>query len=134
MPKIWHNGRNDLSHLVAPVQPFNEFIETYANYLVDKVGGTKEAWTEIMSLNTAEVRKVLYLSMVTPHGSNKPRQMPQEISKFLSTLLNTLKPEYRENTAELTFALKERPFYCSALEKQVELVLWGVVAARNDWM
>jgi len=123
-----------MSHLIAPVQPWNEFIEAYTKNLVEKVGGNQESWTEVVSLSKVEVRKALALSMVTPRGHNKPRQMPQEISKSIIALLNSLPPEYRNDTAKLTFALHERPFYCSALEKHVELILWGIVAARNEWI
>jgi len=127
-------GRNDLSHLIAPVQPWNEFIEEYAKNLVEKVGGTQEAWTDVMGLSAGEVRTALCIGMMTPRGSNKPRQMPDDIRRVVNALLNSLPPAYRDDTAKLTFALHERPFFCGALEKHVELVLWGVVAARNAWM
>jgi hypothetical protein len=116
------------------VQPWSEFIAGYMKNLVDKVGGDQEAWTEVMSLSAVEVRRALALSMATPRGSNKVRKLPQEISKALSALLNSLPSEFRNDTSKLAFALHERPFYCSALEKHVELILWGVVAARNEWM
>jgi hypothetical protein len=116
------------------VQPWNEFIDGYAKNLVEKVGGTQHAWTNVMSLSKVQVRKALALQMATPRGSDKSRQLPQEISKVVSALLDSLPAAYRNDTARLSFALHERPFYCSALEKHVELVLWGIVAARNEWM
>jgi len=127
-------ARNDLSHLIAPVQPWNEFIEAYTKNLVEKVGGKQEAWSDVMTLSPHEVRKVLNLSMIIPRGSNKPRQMPDEIRKVVKTLLDSLPAGIRNDTAKLTFALHERPFFAGALQKHVELVLWGVVAARNEWM
>lgn len=129
-------GRREhqFAHLIAPVQPWNEFVEGYAKNLVEKVGGKLEAWIDVMSLDTAEVRGALTLSMMTPRKSNKPRPMPQEISKVVNKLLDSLPPAYRNNTAKLDFALHERPFYCTALEKHVELVLWGLIASRNAWM
>lgn len=126
-------ARNDLSHLIAPVQPWNEFIEAYVKNLVEKVGGNQQAWTNVMSLKGKEVRTALTLSMMTPRG-NKPRQLPEGISKALDELLQSLPPAIRNSTAQLTLALHERPFYGTALEKHVELVLWGVVSARNEWM
>lgn len=125
---------HQLSHLIAPVQPWNEFIEGYAKNLVEKVGGTFEAWIDVMSLKTTEVRQALTLSMMTPRGSNKPRPLPENISKAVNALLESLPPAYRNNFAKLNFALHERPFYCTALEKHVELVIWGVAASRNEWM
>lgn len=127
-------AQNDLSHLIAPVQPWNEFIEGYSKNITEKVGGDKKAWMEVLSLNNNTVRKALALNMITPRGSNKPRQMPQEISDILIPLVNSIPPSFRTDTAKLTFALHERPHYCTALSKHVELVLWGIVAARNDWM
>jgi len=120
--------------LIGPVQPWNEYIEGYAKNLVQKVGGTQQVWTDVMSLNSGEVRRALYLNGITPRNSNKPRPLPQEVSKVLQALLDSLPPAFRNDTAKLTFALHERPFYCSALEKHVELVLWGIVSARNEWM
>lgn len=117
---------HQVAHLIAPVQPWNEFIEGYVNNLVEKVGGTQEAWTNVMSLSASEVRKALALSMMTPRGSMKQRQMPEEITDAINALLNTLPPEYKHNSAKLSFALHDRPFYCSALQKHVELVLWGL--------
>jgi len=60
--------------------------------------------------------------------------MPDEIRKVVKTLLDSLPAGIRNDTAKLTFALHERPFFAGALQKHVELVLWGVVAARNEWM
>lgn len=127
-------ARNDLSHLIGPVQPWNDYVEAYAKNLVEKVGGTQQAWTDVMSLNGGEVRTALYVNGVVQRNANKPRPLPQEISKVLRALLDSLPPAFRNDTAKLTFALHERPFYCSALEKHVELVLWGIVSARNEWM
>lgn len=125
---------NDLSHLIGPVQPWNEYIEGYAKNLVEKVGGTQQAWTDVMSLNNGAVRQALFLNGMTSRNSRKPHPLPQEVSTVLQALLESLPPAYRNDTAKLTFALHERPFFCSALEKHVELVLWGIVSARNDWM
>jgi len=127
-------ARNDVSHLIAPVQPWNEFIDAYTKNLSEKVGGRQQAWTDVMTLSTHEVRTALNLSMITPRGSNKPRQMPDEMRRVVSTLLDSLPTAYRNDTAKLTFALHERPFFQGALQKHVELVLWGIIAARNDWM
>jgi hypothetical protein len=132
--RTWFNGRNDLSHLVAPVQPWNEYIESYAKNLVEKVGGTQKAWTNVMFLNSGEVRKALYLNGTTPRNSNKPRPLPQEVARVLHELLISLPPSFKNDTAKLCFALQERPFYTSAMEKHVELVLWGIVSSRNNWM
>eukprot|EP00746_Dinoflagellata_sp_MGD_P116243 gnl/MRDRNA2_/MRDRNA2_52134_c0_seq1.p1 gnl/MRDRNA2_/MRDRNA2_52134_c0~~gnl/MRDRNA2_/MRDRNA2_52134_c0_seq1.p1 ORF type:complete len:229 (-),score=33.33 gnl/MRDRNA2_/MRDRNA2_52134_c0_seq1:616-1302(-) len=128
------NARNDLSHLIGPTQPWNEYIQGYVTNMVEKVGGTQEAWTNVLSLRTGDVRATLILNGIPLKGSNKPRQLPQEIQKVLKELLDSMPPDYRNDTAKLTFALHERPFYCTALEKHVELVLWAIVSARNAWM
>lgn len=109
------------------MQPWSEYIEQYVKYLVDKVGGTQEAWTDIMSLSSGKVRRALYLTRLPPH------KLPQEVSEVLQVLIDSLSPAYKDDTAKLTFALHQRPFYSSAMEKHVELVLWGIVSARNEW-
>lgn len=129
------NGKNDLSHLVAPVMPWSDFIAIYAEFLTSSLGGEKQSWINFMSLGTSDVRIALSLSgNMTSLGRKRPFKLPPAVAELLTTLLRQLPKGSTADTAKLCFTLHTRPFYCTSLNPHVELLLWGVMAVRNDWL